>query len=197
MLAIDVPSSSQAFKALLHWCNKALKSFETGKLVLMFMQRGSGGRRQGAFFDIRVFHPNAPSYLRTQPASLFRKHEMEKKWEYGDRVRSVEHGSFTPLVLSTFGGLGREATVFYSRLADLLSKKHSTPYTKTLSLLCCSISFSLLRSAILAIRGNRCVVHLECPSTSVELRLAEAEPSSYFYVFSFSITVLSSTYAIL
>ena len=121
------------------------------KLVLMFMQLGSGVyRRQGAFFDKRVFHPNAPSYLRTQPASLFRRHEMEKKREYGDRVRSVEHGSFTPLVFSMFGGLGREETVFYSCLADLLSQKHSTPYTKTLSLLRCSISFLLLHSAILA-----------------------------------------------
>jgi len=75
---------------------------------------------------------------------------MEKKREYGDRVRSVEHGSFTPLVFSMFGGLGREETVFYSCLADLLSQKHSTPYTKTLSLLRCSISFLLLHSAILA-----------------------------------------------
>jgi len=91
----------------------------------------------------------------------------------------VEHGSFTPLVFSTFGGLGREATVFHSRLADLLSKKHSTPYTKTLSLMRCSISFSLLRSAILAIKGSRTVSHhLERSSTSVELRLSEAELSS-------------------
>ena len=124
---------------------------------------GFWGRRLGAFFDVRVFHPNAPSYLRTQPASLFRRHELEKKREYGDRIRSVECGSFTPLVFSTFGGLGREATVFYSRLADLLSKKHGTPYPKTLCLLRCSISFSLLRSAILAIRGSRTVRHKEHP----------------------------------
>ena len=39
----------------------------------------------------------------------------------------MECGSFTPLVFSTFGGLGREATIFYSRLADLLPKKHGTP----------------------------------------------------------------------
>ena len=104
---------------------------------------------------------------------------MEKKREYGDRVRSVEHGSFTPLVFSTFGGLGREATVFYSRLSDLLSKKHSSPYyTKTLPLLRCSISFSLLHLAILAIRGNRSGVHFKCPSTSVELHLAGVELSS-------------------
>ena len=30
------------------------------------------------------------------------------KREYGDRFRNVEYGSFTPLVFSTFGGLGRE-----------------------------------------------------------------------------------------
>ena len=59
---------------------------------------GFWGRCQGAFFDVRVFHPNAPSYLRTQPVSLFRRHELEKKREYGDRVRSMEHGSFTHLV---------------------------------------------------------------------------------------------------
>ena len=93
---------------------------------------GFWGRRQGTFFAVRVFHPNAPNYLRTQPTSLFRRHELEKKQEYGDRVCSVEYGSFTPLVILTFGGLG---TVFYGHLADLLAKKYGTPFAKTLSLL--------------------------------------------------------------
>ena len=142
---------------------------------------GFWGRRQGAFFDIRVFHPNAPSYLKTQPASIFQRHGLEKKQEYGDRIRSVECGSFIPLVFSTFGGLGREATIFYSRLAYLLSKKHDTPYTKTLSLMRCSISFSLPRSAILAIRGSRTVRPVERPTTSAELRLAEVQLDSSVY----------------
>ena len=60
--------------------------------------RGFWGRRQSAFFDIRVFHPNAPSYRTTPIASLFRRHELEKKREYGDRVRAVEFASFIPLV---------------------------------------------------------------------------------------------------
>jgi len=81
-------------------------------------------------------------------------------------------------VFLTFGGLGREVVVFYSRLADLLAKKHGTSYSKTLSLLRCSISFSLLRSAILAIRGSRNIRHIEHPSTSAELRLAEAHIDS-------------------
>ena len=40
-----------------------------------------------------------------------------KKREYGDRVWEVELASFTPLVFSTTGGMGREGTVFYHRLA--------------------------------------------------------------------------------
>ena len=43
---------------------------------------GFWGRRQGAFFDASVFHPNALSYLKTQPPFLFRRHELEKKQEY-------------------------------------------------------------------------------------------------------------------
>ena len=63
--------------------------------------RGFWGRRQGALFDVRVFHPNAPSYRQTRVASLFRRHELEKKREYGDRIRSVDCGSFPLLVFST------------------------------------------------------------------------------------------------
>ena len=137
--------------------------------------RGFWGRRQSAFFDVRVFHPNAPSYRQTQIASLFRRHELEKKREYGDRVRNVEFASFTPLVFSTFGGLGREATIFYSRLADLLSRKHDTCYNHTLSWMRCAISFSLLRSAILSIRGSRTLKFIERPSISTELCLVESQ----------------------
>ena len=50
-------------------------------------------------------------------------HEMMKKSEYGDRVWEVELASFTPLVFSTTGGMGREGTVFYRRLANLLASK--------------------------------------------------------------------------
>ena len=69
-------------------------------------------------FDVRVFHPNAPSsYCQAQVAS---RHELEKKREYGDRTH-VDGESFTPLVFSTFGGLGKEATNFYNRMANLLA----------------------------------------------------------------------------
>ena len=136
--------------------------------------RGFWGRRQGALFDVRVFHPNAPSYCQTRVVSLFRRHELEKKREYGDRVRNVDCESFTPLVFSTFGGLGKEATIFYNRLADLLSRKHNNSYNQTLSWMRCALSFSLLRSAVLAIRGSRKCQSTVLSAVSTELCLVES-----------------------
>ena len=76
------------------------------------------GRQQCAFFDVRVFHPNTQSYHHSSISSLYRRHELTKKREYGGRIREVENGSFTPLVFATTGGMGWEATLLYKRLAD-------------------------------------------------------------------------------
>ena len=37
------------------------------------------GRRQSAFFDVRVFHPNARSYRNSSISAVYRCHEMMKK----------------------------------------------------------------------------------------------------------------------
>ena len=110
---------------------------------------------QEAFFDVRVFHPFAPSYLNTSIASLYKPHENKKKRGDGQRVRDIERGSFTPLVFITTGGMGEEATVFYKRLASLLSEARKEPYSTVVSWVRCRFSVALLRSAILCIRGNR------------------------------------------
>ena len=60
--------------------------------------------------DVRVFHPNASSNSSMTITAAYRKHESIKKREYAQRVREVEHGVFTPLVLSTTGGMGRHFT---------------------------------------------------------------------------------------
>ena len=49
----------------------------------------------------------------------------------------------------------REATVFYRRLADLLSRKSNMVYGTTLAWIRCTLSFSLLRSVAMCIRGSR------------------------------------------
>ena len=76
-----------------------------------------GGRFEKTFFDVRVFNPHAPSNRNQTPSACYRKHERKKKRAYAQRILEVEHSSFTPLVFSATGGMGRGATCFYKRLA--------------------------------------------------------------------------------
>ena len=114
-----------------------------------------GGRYERAFFDVRVFNPMAPSNRQQSLAATYKKHERIKIRAYEQRVREVEHGSFTPLVMSLTGGCGNAANVCYKRLASLLAEKLDQPYSSTLAWMRCKLSFALLRSSIQCIRGAR------------------------------------------
>ena len=117
--------------------------------------RGVWSREQRAFFDVRVFDPNARSYQNQSLSQAYRKNELEKKRHYNERVREIEHGTFTPLVFSVYGGMGQECKVFYKRLCSLLSEKRGENYSIVSSWVRTRTSFSLLRSALMAIRGTR------------------------------------------
>ena len=109
-----------------------------------------------------------------------KKHEREKKRAYEQRVREVEHSSFTPLVLAATGGLGNEATIFYKHLASMLSQKWDSPYSTTLCWLRCRLAFSLLRSSIQAIRGARSTRgHAARAPCAVDLVITESRLSDH------------------
>ncbi len=133
-----------------------------------------GGRRERTLMDVRVFNPFAPSNRNTTLDQCFRKHEREKIRAYGQRVREVEHATFVPIVMSATGGLSKQATNFYKRLASLLAEKWDQPYSTTLHWLRCSLSFSLLRSAIQCIRGARSSRGHAMKMSPVDLVIAEA-----------------------
>jgi hypothetical protein len=136
--------------------------------------KGFWNRQQDAFFDVRVFHPNAPSYRNTSIPSLYRQHEMAKKREYGDRIREVEYAVFTPLVFSTTGGMGKETAVAYKHLAELLAEKRKSEYGITLAWMRCILSFALIRSAVTAVRGSRTSVRRDIDTTDIELACKES-----------------------
>ena len=113
-----------------------------------------GGRHERAFFDVRIFNPHATSNRQPIP-TCYRKHENAKKRAYEQRIREIEYGSFTPLVMSATGGMGNAATICYKRLASMIATEQDQSYSSTVSWLRCTLSFSLLRSAIQCIRGSR------------------------------------------
>ena len=90
-----------------------------------------------------------------QEQHVNRKHELCKKRSYDARIREVEHSSFTPLIFSATGGMAAEATIFYKRLASLLSDKWDSNYAAVMGWVRCCLSFSLLQSAIRCLRGSR------------------------------------------
>ena len=67
--------------------------------------RGLWERQRSAFFDVSVCHPNADSCREMTPQQIYKQHETEKKRQYSSRVMEIEHGTFTPLVFTTTGGM--------------------------------------------------------------------------------------------
>lgn len=139
-----------------------------------------GRDQQRAFFDVRVFNPFAPSYRNTSLAQCYRKNELEKRRAYDERIREIEHGSFSPLVFSAAGGMGETAKVVYKRIASLIADKYNKPYSKTINWLRCRLSFSLLRSAVMCLRGSRSSLHHPISSSCGEIDLAIAEGQGSF-----------------
>jgi len=86
---------------------------------------------------------------------MFEANKREKKRHYNDRIIRIEGGSFTPLVFTTNGGTGREAQIFIRSLAALMAEKRGELFSLTLNYLRTKISFALIRSTVLCIRGSR------------------------------------------
>ena len=107
------------------------------------------------FLDVRVTHPNAPSHMRVAPQQLYIQQENEKKNCYNDRILQVEKGSFSPLIFSTFGGMGPEATKYHKKVAELISEKSGELYSDVVNFIRTKIRFALLKSVLIAVRGDR------------------------------------------
>ena len=108
-----------------------------------------GGRFERTFLDVRIFNPHAPTNKNTTISKCYRKHEAEKKRAYEQRILEVEQSTFTPLIFSATGGMAKQCTTFYKRLASLLADKWEHPYRsthniRTLTLITLSLSSSFV-----------------------------------------------------
>ena len=108
-----------------------------------------------AFFDVRVFNPFAKTHLKSKLEAVFDANENTKKAKYNQRVIEVEHGSFTPIVMSAYGGVSRETERFMSRLITKIAEKKDVPISTIANYVRTKLSFILVRSQVLCIRGSR------------------------------------------
>ena len=87
--------------------------------------------------------------------AVFKRQEQQKRNIYEERVRRVERSPFVPLVFTTASSSSQLTTTALKRLASLLSSSRNLPYTVVMGWLRCRLSFCLLRSAIMCMRGIR------------------------------------------
>ena len=92
-----------------------------------------------------IFVPNCPDVTSFM--------NVKKRRAYDERVREVERACFSPLVFAATGGMGPTATTVFRKLASMLAEKRSINYSKCLFWLRCRLCFSLLRSAVMCLRG--------------------------------------------
>ena len=117
--------------------------------------RGFWERQRAAFFDIRVCHSNADSYKELSPKQIYKLHEDVRKRKYASRVIEVENGTFTPWVFTITGGMSQECQRDHSRLTKLISSKKQEDYATTITWIRTNISFAILRTALVCLRGTR------------------------------------------
>jgi len=116
---------------------------------------GFWSKMRRAYFDVKVANSIARSYCDKQTSTVLSMAENSKSREYRERILSVEHGDFNPLVFTTSGAMGAQCQIVVRRLAEKISERQSLQRSIVAGWLRCRLSFALLRTTLLCIRGSR------------------------------------------
>lgn len=108
-----------------------------------------------SFFDIRVTHPNCASNEYKHLNQIYQEHEKAKRSAYEERVLQAEKGSFVPLIFTTSGGMGPSCKILLKRLVEKLSFLKKERTSIVMNHLRTRVRFAILRSTLIALRGNR------------------------------------------
>ena len=117
--------------------------------------RGVWSPSDRSYFDIRVSHPNSPSYKDKTLKQIYNDNELEKKRLYNERVINVERANFTPLVFLTSGGMAPECKRFNDHMARMIAKKKNEEYADVVRCLRTKLRFAMLKSTLVSVRGYR------------------------------------------
>ena len=117
--------------------------------------RGFWSRQRNTFFDFNVFYPFARSYRSQNPSKLYKLAADIKRREYAQRIANVENADFTPMIMSTSGGMGTQMSSAIRRLALKIAEKRNETYSTVVCILRTKFVFNMLRSALVCLRGSR------------------------------------------
>ena len=106
------------------------------------------------FFDVKIFNPHARSCPR-MIKEAYKHHEGQKRLKYEQRIVDVENSSFNPLIFATTGGAAPTASKVMTRIAFKLSEKSEDTYAEAMNYIRTKVSFALLKSSVLCLRGCR------------------------------------------
>ena len=117
--------------------------------------RGYWRPGQNSFFDLCITNADADSNKERTVAAVLRSREQAKKTQYNQRIMDIDHGTFTPLILTIKGVMGHECEKFFKTLAEKLAKKKGERYEEIMRYIRIKVSFLVTKAALLCLRGTR------------------------------------------
>jgi len=114
----------------------------------------------------------ANSYFSQTTAATYRAVEKTRKREYQQRVIEVEGGTFTPMIMSSSGGMGGEMTVAVKHLARQIADKNNEEYSVVVGAMRARFAFAILRAGLVCLRGSRSIRPQNLMSIAVDRSLA-------------------------
>ena len=149
----EVNSDVNEEPALQPLSGEEIKGNQSDEARFDISARGLWIRGQRVFFNMRVFDPNAQRHQSKTLWKCCEINEQEKKRKCSTRILNVEQG--TPLVFPATGGMGRECSMSFKKLSQLIFIKQKETISVVTQGIRCKISFALLRSCLLCIQESR------------------------------------------
>ena len=97
----------------------------------------------------------SPSLIHFTTESVLKRYEQEKKRNYNRCIMNIKHGPFTPLFFSVSVSMGKECSIFHKHVYERLAIKTGERYEKIISTIRYKLSFLILKSALVYVKGSR------------------------------------------
>ena len=114
-----------------------------------------GSRFERSFYHVKIFNPYAPTNRIKDTKDSYLLHENLKRLKYQDRIKDIEHESFSPLIFATTVGASPITHKLIRRIDSLIAQKSNERYSEVIYFISTHVGFTLLKRTILCIRGCR------------------------------------------